>query len=183
MRKIIVLFLIFIIKFAFSAENEIIIDSLRIDNHEIILYDLKFSKPDSCGDARLSSQLYIYLNAEVINVFSPDLIQVILYERPDGTVLIKPKKILVNLAGVSLNDFNLIAEKLLNNLILNKKVELLTTQDAFEDKNKISAVIQINKIDINYTLLKNGLGSFKIYNPYELDFWSTCKYKEACNNN
>ena len=162
-------------------------DSLFIDNHKISLFSITHFKEDLCGDLARSSTAYIFNKGKVTKIIKPDYIEITLYQTSVGVPLKKPKKILLYLSGVtsdslSEDKYN-IAEKFLKKYVLFQDVELSSTNTIIYNEPPYSAIIHLNGYSLNYTLLKNRLGSFYLHNMGELDFVTECKYKNASRKN
>jgi hypothetical protein len=149
----------------------------------IKMYSLIFDPniDDPCGDARRVSDIYSIYDAKVkkVNDSLSIKIECHKYRFANRTV----KAIFdIELAGICFSNINVNTnntngkvKEIIEQIILNKSIQILINGLSL----KRYCIIMVNEKSLNYSLLRNGVGKFCTHEPYELDWWSECHYKEA----
>ncbi len=147
------------------------------------MYSLVFDPniEDPCGDARQVSSFYWVYKAKVNKVDDSLSINITCYDYYFANRKVRAV-FNIGLAGLCFDKINKEAKmeikKIIEKIILNKKVEIWINS-SFTRK---FCIIMINNQSLNYSLLRNGLGRYCRHEPYELDWWTVCRYEKSMEN-
>lgn len=138
------------------------------------LYKLEY-KVDSCGDVRLSSTLYIQHWGKLIDIDNNGICKCKLAHNINDSSDVRICN--VKLAGVNIEKKSESIKKL-RELLIGKDIKVNSAQSKSTSKTDFEGLIYLNNYLINYSLLVNGLATYR-YEKYTLDFWTRCKFEEA----
>ncbi len=144
-------------------------------NNDFKLYKLDYAV-DSCGDARLSSTLYIQHWGKLIDIDENGICKCNLtFDVNDSSEF---RICNIKLAGVSIDKDNSETIKKLKKLLIGQDVKVNSAQSKSMTDTDFEGLLYLNDYLINYSLLINGLAIFR-YESYTLDFWTRCKFEEV----
>ena len=148
------------------------------------MYSLVFDPniDDPCGDARQVSSSYMIYKAKVNKVIDDSLyINITCYGYYFSNRKVRAV-FNIGLAGLCFDKMNnetkMEIKKIIEKIILNKKVEILINSSL----TRKFCIIMINNQSLNYSLLRNGLGRYCRHESYELDWWTACRYEKSMEN-
>jgi hypothetical protein len=148
---------------------------VQSQNNDLKLYKLDYYV-DSCGDPRLSSTLYIQHRGKLIDINDKGIFKCNLNINTNDSLNFRT--CYITLAGVDLDRNNLETIEKLRKLLIGKEIKVNSAQYQSITDTHFEGLIYYDDYFLNYSLLRNGLTNFR-YEPYTLDFWTECKFKEA----
>jgi hypothetical protein len=144
--------------------------------YEFKLHKLEY-KVDSCGDAGLSSTLYITQSGKLIDIDDNGIFkfsfQSLIIDRTSFS------DYNVSLAGIQfIQEHKTETIEKLRELLVGKEIKVNSAQSKALTDTEFEALMYLGEFSINYSLLISRLATFR-HEAYSLDFWTECKFKEA----
>ncbi|HVG32215.1 MAG TPA: thermonuclease family protein [Pyrinomonadaceae bacterium] len=128
---------------------------------------LRFEYEDKCGSPLVESMIWSLVEGTVIKVVDGDTILMLTKEN---------KRRRIDLAAVDASAADDAARRMLNELVLNRAVNVLVNPSNVKSK-KVSGVVKTVGADVNRALIQAGAARYKEPAPYSMSNHASCVYR------